>query len=543
MNLDKNKTDHIYSSAQIIPGGSMVQPDASSSPLLDVQVIPRYSIYVGSETTIQIIVDAALSYYHGSAYPSAASTGDSTSSDNLQFTVSVQGTVVISDTVAVNTTDNVFSFDATQLTPSTTAFPVTLTGTTSSGDSYSATSELFYLPDKTNGSVVKIDRLYGSVLYRSNNTDGAFKSYFPYGYYGSYSGYFNIPGNPTAYANAGFNALNPVTAFTDSDMTYTIDEMDGVDLLFQYDMRGSYQNLTSVSEQIPLVKDHPSLLTYYTADEPDGWGYTFNSTTDAYNLLATADKYHPTALVLNCQNYFFKEYTAGADIIMEDAYPVGINTTYSTKWNTPVNLTYGDCGCDNCVGSYNLLNVPARIDDLYQYAEWIGGSSVTRKPVWAVPQAFSGEDYWSRDPTAEETWATDLLAFNHGAKGRLAWIYPPSDVLSNATSQLAKVVTVSPVTDYLTRANPVLLQDGTAADGNLDAAYWSSDDVQGVLVGVVNPVDTDVTSSVTISLPDGLNVSQIASQPWGNVSWTLDGSSLVASSGLVGLETSYVILQ
>lgn len=518
----------------------MSQPDASSSPLLDVQVVPRHSIYVGSEATAEFIVDAALSNYHGSAY---TSTGGDNSSDSLQFTVTAQGSVLVSGTVDVGSTDNLFQFNVSQLTPSTTAYPITLTGSTSSGGNYTASSELFYLPEKTNGSVVKVDRLYGSILYRSNNTDGVFKPYFPYGYYGSYSGYFNVTGNPTAYAEAGFNAVNPVTDFADGDMTYTIDEMDGIDLLWQYDMRNSYQNLTSISQQIPLVKDHPSLLTYYTADEPDGWGYTFESTTAAYDLLATMDKYHPTALVLNCQNYFFKEYSTGADIIMEDAYPVGVNTTFSTKWNTPVNLTYGDCGCDNCVQSLDLLNVPARVDDLKKYAAWIGGSAVTRKPIWAVPQAFSGEQYWSRDPTAEETWAMDLLAFNHGAKGRLAWIYPPSDVLGNATSELAKVVTVSPVMDFLTGANPVLVTDGTAGNGGLDVAYWSKDGCKGVMVGVVNPVNTSITSPVQVSLPNGLNVSEVASMPWGNVSWTFDGSTLVASSGLAGLATSYVILQ
>lgn len=520
----------------------LVQPDASSSQLLDVQVIPRHSIYVGSETAAELIVDAALSYYHGSAYSSPASTA-SNASDGLRFTVTTEGRVLVSGIVGVNTTDNVFQFNVSQLTPRTTAYPVTLTASTSGGGNYTASSELFYLPEKAGGSVVKIDRLYGSVLYRNNHTGGVFTPYFPYGYYGSYSGYFNVTGNPTAFADAGFNALNPVTDFTSGNMTYTIDEMDGRNLLFQYDMRNSYQNLTSVSEQIPLVKDHPSLLTYYTADEPDGWGYTFNSTTDAYALLAAQDKYHPTALVLNCQNYYFQEYTAGTDIIMEDAYPVGINATFSTKWDTPVNRTYGDCGCDNCAGSFDLLNVPARVDDFRAYAAWLGGAAAARKPVWAVPQAFSGEQYWSRDPTAAETWAMDLLAFNHGAKGRLAWIYPTSDALGNATSRLARVVTVPPVVDFLTGANPVLVSDGRAGNGSLDVAYWSRGAGEGVLVGVVNPVASAPASPVRIRLPSGLNVSRVSSAPWGNTSWTFDGATLVAGGGLAGHATSYVVLE
>lgn len=520
----------------------MTQPEAASSPLLDVQIATRHSIYVGSETTAELIVDAGLSYYHGTAY-SAPASGAGNASDTFRFTATVQGNVLVTGEIPVNSTDNLFQFDLTGLTPSASAsYSVTLTGSTSSGSNVTAETELFYLPEKTTGSVVKVDRLYGSLLYRNDATGGKFKPVFPYGYYGSYSGYFNDTTKIAAFEAAGFNAVNPVADFADINMTDSIDAMDQVNLLFQYDMRNSFQNLTSVAEQIPLVKDHPSLLTYYTADEPDGWGYTFESSVDAYNLLASLDKYHPTALVLNCQNYYFKEYTVGADILMEDAYPVGINATFADKWGTPCNLTYGDCGCDNCEGS--LLDVPARVDDFYKYAGWIGGSAVTRKPVWAVPQAFSGEGYWARDPTPEETWVMDLLAFNHGAMARLAWIYPPSDVLSNATAKLAKVVTVEPVVDFLTGANPVLVQDGRSGDGALDAAYWSTgDSSKGVLVGVVNAVNSTSVAPVQIPLPEGLNVSKVASQPWGSVDWSLQGSTLVAEGGLEALDTSYVILQ
>lgn len=529
-------------SAMIIPGGFMTQPEAASSPLLDVQIATRHSIYVDSETTADLIVDAGLSLYHGAVYsPPASAPGDAP--DSLRFTATVEGNVLVTGEVPVNSTDNLFQFDLTGLTPSTSAsYSIILTGTTSSGSNITAQTELFYLPEKTTGSVVKVDRLYGSLLYRNEASGSVFKPVFPYGYYGSYSGYFNDTTNIAAFEAAGFNAVNPVADFADSNMTDSIDAMDRVNLLFQYDMRNSFQNLTSVAEQIPLVKDHPSLLTYYTADEPDGWGYTFESSVDAYNLLASLDKYHPTALVLNCQNHYFEEYTAGADILMEDAYPVGINATFADRWGTPCNLTYGDCGCDNCVGS--LLDVPSRIDDFNKYAGWIGGSVATRKPVWAVPQAFSGEGYWARDPTPEETWVMDLLAFNHGAMARLAWIYPPSDVLSNATAKLANVVTVEPVADFLTGANPVLVVDGRSAKGSLDAAYWvTEDESKGVLVGIVNPENSTSAAPAQIRLPVGLNVSDIASQPWGSVNWSLQGSTLVADGGLKALDTSYVILQ
>jgi hypothetical protein len=36
----------------------------------------------------------------------------------------------------------------------------------------------------------------------------------------------------------------------------------------------------------------------YTGDEPDGWEYAVNSTTLAYNLITSMDKYHPFSLVI-----------------------------------------------------------------------------------------------------------------------------------------------------------------------------------------------------------------------------------------------------
>lgn len=55
--------------------------------------------------------------------------------------------------------------------------------------------------------------------------------------------------------------------------------------------------------------------------------------------------YHPVSLVLNCQDYYYPEYSAGADILLQDTYVVGNNVTYSTEWDTPCTPDYGDCGC------------------------------------------------------------------------------------------------------------------------------------------------------------------------------------------------------
>ena len=70
----------------------------------------------------------------------------------------------------------------------------------------------------------------------------------------------------------------------------------------------------------------------YTGDEPDGWEDPQNGTTIAYDTINSLDGYHPVSLVLNCENYFFPEYTVGTDIVMQDTYMIGNNVTFSSQW-------------------------------------------------------------------------------------------------------------------------------------------------------------------------------------------------------------------
>lgn len=108
--------------------------------------------------------------------------------------------------------------------------------------------------------------------------------------------------------------------------------MEEVGLYLMYDMRWTYMNNTAVTEEVNRIKNSPALLLWYTGDEPDGTSDPLNATTIAYDLIYSLDGYHPVSLVLNCENFFWSEYTAGADIVMQDTYMVGINATFSTVW-------------------------------------------------------------------------------------------------------------------------------------------------------------------------------------------------------------------
>lgn len=523
------------------PGGQLERPAISTSPKLNLQIQPRYSIYVSDEQTGEFIVDAGLSYFHGRPwFNSTPVTSDENATQafsELYFEVRIESTdqLLVSDNVTVNTTSNIIEFDLGHLVPQLVPYSIVIYGAPSASQanqSYSASTELFYLPSKRNGSMVKVDNLHGGILTANNASRFTFEPLFPFGFYTGCSNYLNYGvANVSAYKDLGLNAINPGCSFASEDMSFLFDWLDNVGLWYQYNMRWSYSNLTSVKEQIPHIKERPNFLSWYTADEPDGNGDPLNATRSSYDLLKREDPYHPISLVLNCENYYFKEYSSGADFIMEDAYPIGIDPIYSRKFDTVCNTTYGDCGCDNCIGE--LQDVSNRLDTLSKYINWTEGP---RKPLWAVLQSFSGEQYWSRDPTPQETWAMMLISVNHGAKGIMSWDFPTSSAQTEAYSEMAKVATVPPVSKILLGSQPqtLVVYDHPL----LDVAYWKSG--EEIMLSVANLDYQSYENTISIPLPK--NITRISNQTWGSVEWSLGGNNTIIAKRLEALATSLVIL-
>lgn len=264
---------------------------------------------------------------------------------------------------------------------------------------------------------------------------------------------------------------------------------------------------------------------------PDGHQDPFNLLAEARDAIRKIDPYHPVSVTLNCQNYYFKEYTAGADLIMEDAYPIAINSTFS-KWGTPCNATYGDCGCDNCQG--NVQDVSRRLDDLARYERWLG---LWPKTKAHNPQSFHGEDYWSRDPTPAEEVAMNALAFNHGAKAIASWVWPTSDTLAQIHGDFARVVATAPVREFIV--------SGTAERVDIrglevvDAAYWTSG--KQVLLSVVNGGYEPISGEVKIPLPGSITLTTEDATVWGNGTWTI-GHREIRLGGVAAMSTNMVIL-
>ncbi|CAK7200371.1 hypothetical protein SEUCBS139899_003066 [Sporothrix eucalyptigena] len=577
------------------PGGQTDEPPRNpGGSLLYVQVAPRYSLYLDSEAQGEFIVRTSLSPYFGNALPSAPVHGEYDGGDRqLHFTITLDGAsngnnVLVSSVAQFNfngTTmqDTFVPFNLTSSGPLKTSFKsqnVTLTGWVASPDGSSNTtytarsSDLLYLADKTTGSVTRLDNAYGGFMHRGGRVktgqtadQSGFRPYFPYGYYSSFDGFLaGVTDNTSAssiigkYAGFGLNAMTPLSQYPQSTTAFAY-MADQTNLGIQFDLREQYTNLTWVAEQVTAAHTSEALFSYWSADEPDGHQDPFSAPVNARDTIRSIDPYHPVAVVLNCHNYYFSEYTTGADVIMEDVYPIGINTTGLSKWGTVCNATLGDCGCDDCQGgNHAIRDVADRLDDLARYESWTEGT--WPKTKIHNPQSFHGEDYWARDPTPEESWAMSLVAVNHGAQGLVSWVYPVagntsgtnSDVLPAAHGQLAQVLTGSPIVDFLVgNARPTPLPVPSLP--NLDVACWRRD--HQLLVSIVNSgYDDYVLSNTSVTAPmysipipqsvwpsSNTSYTHIDAVVWGGnkLIWSYAGSKLSTRS-IPALSTGLVVL-
>ena len=69
-----------------------------------------------------------------------------------------------------------------------------------------------------------------------------------------------------------------------------------------------------------------------TSHGPDGQVDALDAPKRAYDQIKFREPYHPVSLCLNCENYYFEEYSTGADIILSYVYPIGTNTSWSAQY-------------------------------------------------------------------------------------------------------------------------------------------------------------------------------------------------------------------
>ncbi|KAF8606045.1 hypothetical protein BDV93DRAFT_35336 [Ceratobasidium sp. AG-I] len=451
------------------PGGNFPVPSVSPTPLLRFECWPGLRPYVsGLDTSGSVLLSAnTVNTAPGIAYDSAK--------DGSVFQVKAQidGYVVASGiplSVGAPTSEAAFEWEKLSLAPRVGAYNLSCTATAvKSGKVFHNDAKVFYMPPtpSTIGGVIQTDGKTGGILVPGK---GIKTPLLPFGFYTAFGGYLDT--NLTILdeiKKEGFNLVHPIPTFDNATaLELLLDRMEELGLWLIYDMRWSYKNLTSVRAEVEAVKKRKNLLAWYTADEPDGWEDPLDAPQKAADLINQLDGYHPVALVLNCADYYFQEYTADSQIILQDAYPVAINATWSTVWNTPCTPEVGDCGCDNCRGQ--MEDIAERVDAFQDRLAWEGRDKEVS--IWSVPQAFGPESYWPRKPTPQELALEVLLAINHGSLGIMPWNESPSNPLMRPIiSPLAKVFPT--FTPYILGSKRVVGRPVVSGAKRIDATTWT----------------------------------------------------------------------
>ncbi|KAI8996265.1 hypothetical protein BD414DRAFT_477309 [Trametes punicea] len=441
--------NYMASEPVVPPGGQFPIPATSSKPLLALRCAPAIKPYLPEDasSSAAFIVDAPLTH---SQIQNAApiELPDHGTLGELIVTVKVDGHTLAHGPVALNASKAELPFSLKSLKPRANAYDVDCSATYSTPGSkgkpqtFTAKTILAYLPNPPDGrSVTKMDLRTGALLAKpATGKGGAYETVFPVGFYTNFDGY--LASNLSLIneiKEQGFTVIHPIPTYDNlTALAQVVERMEEVGIYLMYDMRFTYMNTTAVTEEVNRIKNSPALLLWYTGDEPDGTSDPLNATTIAYDLIYSLDGYHPVSLVLNCENYYWTQYTSGADIVMQDTYMIGINATWSVRFNTPCTPDFGDCGCDNCKGDFE--DISTRMDEFAE-RRFIDGWELT-KAIWTVPQGFGASEYWSRVPTGKEFVVQSVLAINHGALGVVSWNAPTTDDITASAAALSRSLTV-----------------------------------------------------------------------------------------------------
>jgi hypothetical protein len=159
--------------------------------------------------------------------------------------------------------------------------------------------------------------------------------------------------------------------------------------------------------EIEAFRDHPALLSWYTADEPSADRAV--PLERIHRLVRELDPYHPVTVVFYQGAEHARLFYDALDIVMGDPYPIPSNP-----------VTY-------------VSNMADALNNAFEFS----------KPLWIVPQAFGGNEWWAREPTAKEQRVMTYLSLIHGARGIQYFIrwprinFPKSPIMWGECGRLA----------------------------------------------------------------------------------------------------------
>ena len=149
-----------------------------------------------------------------------------------------------------------------------------------------------------------------------------------------------------------------------------------------------------IRERVRALKDHPALLGWYLADEPEYHHVLPESVRQLRSLISEEDPWHPTIVVNNAFGAI-RQFASGGDIIAPDPYPFFKRGGISPAMGK--------------VGSHIAEATAA---------------AMPGQAVWVVPQAHDTRDFGGKDergPTFAECRNMVWQAVSAGARGVVWW--------------------------------------------------------------------------------------------------------------------------
>jgi hypothetical protein len=323
---------------------------------------------------------------------------------------------------------------------------------------------------------VKIDHYSGGLIVDD-------LPFFPFGFYCRAPVYPTLPEEEYV---KGFNMISPyqkIDRKTLKERKAYMDRCAEIGMKVHYNVlsvcggggvsegRKSYKSqqekLKLLRKEIESFRDHAALLAWYISDEPDGQGVQADSLRAAYNLIKELDPYHPVSIVFVTPSSA-KAYKNVMDIVMADPYPIPNGT----------------------------------VTEAEQAAKTLVKDFYPEKPVWIVPQAFGGNEWWKREPTPQEVRAMTYLAILNNASGIQYFIRTGLNVFPKSTIMWSECSTVALETAELA---PFLLSfedqpEVFSSSGDIRTKAWEKDG--SILIIAVNTKNQP--GQFTIRIPDSV---------------------------------------
>jgi hypothetical protein len=266
-------------------------------------------------------------------------------------------------------------------------------------------------------NAVKIDRINGGLF-----TDGMVM--IPFGFFT----YF--PVDISSLDNEAINGFNMISPYQKADKKSLKSRKAYMDRCAETGMRVNY-NICSVAggggaesslmeglspedkkkmlrKEIETFRDHPALLSWFIADMPDSRSFPADSLTQYYDIIKELDPYHPVTILISSPRNVSK-YSQVADIMMTAPYPVPQGSLREVK---------------------DYISIPK---NALQF----------EKPVWSVPQAFGGNEWWQREPTPHEIRAMTYMAIIYGATGIQYFIRSAANSFPKSVATWNECATIS----------------------------------------------------------------------------------------------------